>query len=88
MITIKILGTGCPNCKKVEEIASRVADYMGLEAQIEKVTDYNDIMQYPVLSTPGLVINENLVCSGRIPADGEVSTWLADAAMQLSTDAI
>ena len=88
MITIKILGTGCPNCKKVEAIARRVADYMGLEAQIEKVTDYNEIMQYTILFTPGLVINEQLVCSGRIPSEGEVSTWLADAAMQVSTDPI
>lgn len=86
MITIKVLGTGCPNCKKVEAIARRVVDYMGLEAQIEKITGYNDIMQYPILSTPGLVINEKLVCSGRIPSDGEVSTWLADAAMQVSAD--
>lgn len=88
MITIKILGTGCPNCKKVEAIARQVAGYMGLEAQIEKVTDYSDIMAYPILSTPGLVIDEKLVCAGRIPAEGEVSTWLADAALQASTDAI
>lgn len=88
MITIKILGTGCPNCKKVEAIARQVADYMGLETQIEKVTDYNDIIAYPILSTPGLVVNEKLVCSGRIPAEGEVSTWLADAALQASAGTI
>ncbi|MCI0518999.1 MAG: thioredoxin family protein [Chloroflexi bacterium] len=82
MITIKILGSGCANCKRVEQIACKVAQDMALQAEVVKVTDYNEIMSYPILSTPGLVVNEKLVCSGRIPAPGEVSTWLANAAMQ------
>lgn len=82
MITIKVLGSGCANCKKVEEVARQVVGDMGLPAEIIKVTDYTAIMEYPILSTPGLVINEQVVCSGRIPTQAEVSTWLADAAMQ------
>jgi small redox-active disulfide protein 2 len=82
MITIKVLGSGCANCKKVEGIVRKVIGEMGLEADVIKVTDYNEIMQYPLLSTPGLVINEKLVCSGRIPSQAEVTTWLADAAME------
>ena len=82
MITIKVLGSGCDNCKKVEAVARQAVGSMGFEADILKVENYADIMKYPILSTPGLVINEKLVCSGRIPAMSEVTTWLADAAMQ------
>ncbi len=79
MITIKVLGSGCANCKRVEQIAQKVVAEMGFQAEIVKVTDYKDIMAYNVLSTPGLVINEKLVSSGRIPTPAEVTTWLADA---------
>ena len=79
MLTIKVLGSGCANCKRVEQIARRVVDEMSLEAEVIKVTDYNDIMAYNILSTPGLVVNENVVCSGRIPTKAEVTTWLANA---------
>jgi small redox-active disulfide protein 2 len=81
MLTIKILGSGCPNCKKVEAIARQTAETMGMQAEFVKVTDYNQIMEYNILSTPGLVINEKLVCAGRIPSPAEVSSWLANAAM-------
>ena len=79
MLTIKILGSGCPNCKKVEAVARQAASGLGLEAEFVKVTDYGKIMEYPVLSTPGLVIGEQVVCSGRIPTEAEVTTWLATA---------
>jgi small redox-active disulfide protein 2 len=82
MITVKVLGSGCSNCKKVEEIVRKVIFEMGFEAEIVKVTDYSEIMQYPILSTPGLVINEKLVSAGRIPTPAEVTSWLADAAME------
>ncbi|MBN1453598.1 MAG: thioredoxin family protein [Anaerolineales bacterium] len=79
MLTIKILGSGCANCKRVEQIANKVVAEMALEAEVIKVTDYADIMAYNILSTPGLVVNEKVVCSGRIPTPAEVTTWLADA---------
>jgi small redox-active disulfide protein 2 len=79
MLTIKVLGSGCANCKRVEQIARKVITDMGIEADVVKVTDYNDIMTYNVLSTPGLVINEKLVSTGRIPTPAEVTTWLANA---------
>jgi len=79
MITIKVLGSGCANCKRVEQIANKVVAEMALEAEVIKVTDYADIMAYNILSTPGLVVNEKVACSGRIPTPAEVTTWLADA---------
>lgn len=79
MLTIKVLGSGCANCKRVEQIARKVVAELGIEADVIKVTDYNDIMTYNVLSTPGLVINEKLVSTGRIPTSAEVTTWVADA---------
>ena len=79
MLTIKILGSGCANCKRVEQIARKVVTDMALEADIIKVTEYPKIMEYDILSTPGLVINEKVVCSGRIPTPAEVTTWLASA---------
>lgn len=82
MLTIKVLGPGCPNCKKLEAVTQQAIDMTGVQAEIVKVTDYVDIMAYDILSTPGLVVNEKVVSSGRIPSPAEVSTWLADAELQ------
>ena len=79
MLTIKILGSGCPNCKRVETLAREASANLGVEAEFVKVTDYADIMKYNILSTPGLVINEKVVSFGRIPTAAEISTYLADA---------
>ena len=79
MLVIKVLGSGCENCKKVEAIARQAVANMGFDAQVEKVTDHAEIMKYPILATPGLVINEKLVSAGRIPTEAEVSTWLTSA---------
>ena len=79
MLTIKVLGSGCANCKKVEAVARKAVDNMRVDAEIIKVTEYADMMQYDIMSTPGLVINEKLVCAGKIPSEAQVMTWMADA---------
>lgn len=79
MLTIKVLGSGCANCKRVEQIAQRAVRDLGVQADIMKITDYNEMLQYSVLSTPGLVINEQIVCQGRVPSPAEVTTWITSA---------
>lgn len=79
MLTIKVLGPGCANCRKLEEIARAAVAAAGVEAQVVKVTDMPQIVGYGVLKTPGLVIDEKLVCSGRIPSAENVAEWIAAA---------
>jgi small redox-active disulfide protein 2 len=79
MLTIKVLGPGCQNCKNVEAVARKAVASFGMQAEFIKVTEWDEIKKYPILATPGLVINEKLVCAGRIPTEPEVMTWLADA---------
>ncbi|MCB8978960.1 MAG: TM0996/MTH895 family glutaredoxin-like protein [Ardenticatenaceae bacterium] len=79
MLQIKVLGPGCANCKRVEQIARSEVEKLGLDAEIEKVTDYAQIMAYGVMSTPGLIIDEKVVAYGRIPSNEEVNNWLIAA---------
>jgi len=76
---IKILGIGCANCKRVESIARQVVEEMGVEATITEVTDMAKIVSYDIVTTPGLVIDEQVVSSGRIPSKAEVTTWVTNA---------
>ncbi|MDJ0754345.1 MAG: thioredoxin family protein [Ardenticatenaceae bacterium] len=76
MLKIKVLGPGCANCKRLEQMTRREAEKLGVDADIEKVTDYGQIMGYGVMSTPGLVINEQVVAAGRIPSSQEIISWL------------
>jgi small redox-active disulfide protein 2 len=79
MLTIKILGSGCANCKRLEQMARKVVEEMSIEADVVKVTEYPDIMAYGITSTPGLVINEKVMSFGRIPTPAEVTTWVTDS---------
>ena len=79
MLTIKVLGPGCANCKKLEEVARKAVASLNVEAEIIKVTDIQAIIAYDVLQTPGLVINEKLVSSGRIPTPATVVEWIRAA---------
>ncbi|NLG28533.1 MAG: thioredoxin family protein [Chloroflexi bacterium] len=77
---IKILGKGCPKCKRLEQIAHEALTESGIAATILHVTDLNAITAYPILSTPGLVINEEVKSSGRLPRTEEVVAWIREAA--------
>lgn len=76
---IKILGTGCAKCHQLEQVAKQVMKELAVDATIEEVKDMRKIMEYPILTTPGLVVNEELVCSGRIPSKSEVTQFLINA---------
>lgn len=79
MISIKVLGPGCANCVKVEDLARQAVVTLGAKADVEKVTDFAEIRECKILATPGLIVNEKIVCAGRIPTLAEVITWLANA---------
>lgn len=76
MLTIKILGGGCANCKRLEAQTKKVVEKLQIEAEFIKVTDHMQIMEYPILATPGLVVNEEVLASGRIPSETEIENWL------------
>ncbi len=77
---IKILGSGCANCKRLEANAKQALDTLGLQATVEKVTDYADIASYGVMKTPGLVVDEAVLVSGRVPDAAEITRLLAPTA--------
>jgi small redox-active disulfide protein 2 len=79
MLTIKVLGPGCANCKNLEAVTRLAVSKLGIEAQIIKVTEYPEILKYKLMSTPGLVINEKVVSAGRVPGEAEVTTFLVNA---------
>ena len=79
MLEIKILGPGCANCSKLEELTRQAVAGLAVEASVTKVKDFAEIAKYNILSTPGLVINGKVVCSGRVPPLAEITTLLTTA---------
>lgn len=77
MLTVKILGPNYANCQWLETVVRQVVAERGLVAEIEQITSYSEIMRWPVVATPGLVINDRLVVSGRIPSADEIASWLS-----------
>ena len=73
---IKVLGTGCARCKKLEQITRNVVNEMGLDATIEKVEDIYKIMQFGVMQTPALVVDGKVVMTGRLPKNEELTNLL------------
>ena len=76
---IKVLGPGCAKCKQLEKTVKEVVKELGVDAKVEDIKDIKKIMEYPILTTPGLVINEKLVVSGRVPTKSEVTTFITTA---------
>lgn len=73
---IKILGTGCPKCKQLEKLTREVVERKGLDATITKVEDIMDIMNYGVMATPALVVDNKVVLKGRLPSAKEIENLL------------
>lgn len=79
MRVIEVLGSGCSNCQRLEATVRDVVERTGVEAEIRHVTDYGEIASRGVMSTPGLVIDGVVVCSGRVPSREQVQAWLGAA---------
>lgn len=77
---IKILGTGCARCQRLEHLTREVVAERGLVAEFEHVTEMPKIMAYPIIATPALVIDEEVKVSGRLPSREEIAGWLESAA--------
>jgi small redox-active disulfide protein 2 len=73
---IKVLGTGCPNCKRLEKLTRQAVSDLGVDATVVKVEDLDKIMAYNILATPALVIDEKVVVSGRVPRKDEIAAWI------------
>lgn len=78
MKTIKILGTGCPKCKQTEAIVRKTLDELGIEANVEKVEDIEKILEYNILTTPAVVLDEVVKIKGRVPSVSEVRELLSN----------
>jgi small redox-active disulfide protein 2 len=75
-MVVKILGTGCPKCKKLEEFVRKAVAELGITVEVEKVTDLDKIMDYGVMMTPALVIDEKVVSSGRLLSVNDIKALL------------
>ena len=76
---VKILGTGCPNCKRLEKVTRQALDELAVEATVTKVTDMMDILSYQIPATPGLVIDGEVVSYGRVPTKAEATSLITTA---------
>ncbi len=78
MMKIKVLGSGCPKCKEVEKRVKETLENLSFEAEVIKVTDINDIMDYDIMMTPAVVIDEKVKSSGKVPSAEEVTRWIQE----------
>lgn len=77
---IKILGTGCPTCQKLEDMAKQAAEELSVDATFVKVKEIDKILDYDIIRTPGLVIDETVKCSGKLPTLDQVKNWIHESA--------
>jgi small redox-active disulfide protein 2 len=77
-MNIKILGIGCPKCRRLEEKVKEVVKQNNINVEMEKITDVKEMMKYNIMMTPGLVINEKLKSSGNIPKDEQILNWIKE----------
>jgi small redox-active disulfide protein 2 len=75
---IEVLGTGCPKCKKLTELAHKTVKELGVSSEIVKVNKIEDIMKYDVMMTPAHVIDGDVKSAGRIPSEDEIKKWIND----------
>ncbi len=77
-MNIKILGPGCAKCHKLEKLVKEVVSENNMDAQVEYIQDMGKILEYPILTTPGLVVDEKVVCFGRVPSKEEIVRMIRD----------
>ena len=82
MVKIEVLGSGCANCQRLETLALEAVAKLGIEAQVEHVTDIKEIMARGVMATPGLAVNGRIVSKGRVPSASEVDDLIKGALQQ------
>ncbi|MCD6359064.1 MAG: TM0996/MTH895 family glutaredoxin-like protein [Dehalococcoidia bacterium] len=83
---IKILGPGCTRCHQLKQATREAVNELGIDAEIEEVRNIKEITNYPILTTPGLVIDEKLVCSGQIPTKAEITAFITTALTEDSNE--
>lgn len=84
MLSIKVLGSGCVTCRLLEKHAVEALEALAesdptLEATIQHIYDYDEMLEYPIMATPALVINEKVVCNGHVASAAQIKKWLQEA---------
>lgn len=79
MLNIKVVGSGCPNCQKLAQLCYEIIEENNIQAEIEKVTDVNKFADLGIIMTPGLLLNNKVVSSGKIPAKSVLTQWIMNA---------
>jgi len=78
MLNIKVVGSGCPTCQKLEQLCRDVINENNIEAEIEKITDINKFAELGIMMTPGLLVDDKVLSSGKIPAKSTLEHWLKE----------
>jgi small redox-active disulfide protein 2 len=79
MLNIKVVGSGCPTCQKLEALCKEVINENNIVAEIEKITDFNQFADFGIFMTPGLLLNNKVVSSGKLPTKSTLTHWIIDA---------